>query len=150
MENKGAFTKVLAIGGTALVWLPVVAPLTFGLVRLIQSGHVLFDYLMPAELAPLVLVGAGLLLWAAIRAKWRWQVLVWILGTAFVLLVGSQAVAMVTGLADGRIEATGWQWALTLGMLIGYDLAVVAMGVLGICLCKHVFNQNPVQREDIE
>jgi hypothetical protein len=58
--------------------------------------------------------------------------------------VGAQALAVVTGLADGRIEATGWQWALTLGMLLGYDLAVVAMGVYGFLLCKHVCKQPPV------
>jgi len=144
MGNKGLFTKILAISGTVLVWLPVIAPLTFGLIRLIQSGHFLFDYLMPAEVALVVLVGAGLLLWAAIRAKWRWQLLVWILGIAIVLLVGAQALAVITGLADGSIAPTGWQWVLTLGMLIGYDLAVVAMGVYGICLCKYVFAQVPV------
>lgn len=144
MEKKDTFTKVLAIGGTILVWLPVVAPLTFGLVRLIQSGHFLFDYLMPAEVAPVVLIGSGLLLWASTRAKWNWRLMAWIWGIAIVLLVVSQVVAMVTGLADGRIAATGWQWAVTLGMLLGYDLAVVAMGVFGICLCKHVYKGPPV------
>lgn len=141
MVNKGGLTKTLSIAGTVLLWLPVLAPLMFGLLRLLRGGSLMVDFLMPAELAPVVLVGAGLVLWAAIRAKWRWQWVMWLIIAAVVLLVGSQALAVVTGLADGRIAPEGWQYILTLGGIIAYDLVVIALGVVGILLCKDLFNK---------
>lgn len=140
MVNKGGLTKTLSIAGTVLLWLPVLVPLVFGLLRLLRGGPLMVDFLMPAELAPVVLVGAGLVLWAAIRAKWRWQWVMWLIIAAVVLLVGSQAVAVVTGLADGRIPPEGWQYLLTMGGIIAYDLVVIVLGVVGILLCKDIFN----------
>jgi hypothetical protein len=59
MEKKSAFTKLLAVGGTVLVWLPLLAPVVFSLLarRLFQ-----FDYLMPVELFPIAFLGGGALL----------------------------------------------------------------------------------------
>ena len=68
MENKGVLTKILAIAGTVLVWLPILAPILFTTIRFIQRHMFRFDYLMSAELFPAVLVGGGILLWAALRA----------------------------------------------------------------------------------
>ena len=63
MKPTNRLTKFLAISGTILVGLPVVAPIVFSLIRLVQGGSFMFDYLMPGELALLVLIGAGLLIW---------------------------------------------------------------------------------------
>ncbi len=68
MGKRDAFTKILAIAGTVLVWLPVAAPFFFSIIAFAQGRVFRFDYLMPAELFPAVLLGAGLLLWAAFRA----------------------------------------------------------------------------------
>jgi hypothetical protein len=43
-------------------------------------------------------------------------------------------LAEVTGLASGEIEPGGWQWALVIGMILVYALAVVAIGVGGVLL----------------
>lgn len=59
MNNRGGFTKGLAAAGTVLVFLPLLAPLFFGIIRLVQAGIFQVDYLMPAELLPLVLIGGG-------------------------------------------------------------------------------------------
>ncbi len=88
MQNKNAFTKFLAILGTILAWLPVVAPLFFGIVVLIRAGLFRFDYLMPAEGALLVLGGGLLLLWAALRARTLRALIGWTLGVAVLLLFG--------------------------------------------------------------
>ena len=141
MKNKNILNKILAVAGTVLVWLPVLAPVFFSAVVSIRSGRFRIDYLMPAELSPLVLAGGLLLLWAALRMR-RYRALIgWVLGAAVVLLFASQGLAVVTGLADGRIEPTGWQGALVLGMLIGYDLAVILLGVGGILLIRDVFRR---------
>src|SRR5512137_1692582 len=136
LQSKAILSKILAVFGTLLVWLPVAAPVFFSVVGLIDSGFFNFDYLMPAELFPLVLVGGILLLWAALRMHERRALIGWVLGAALVLLIASQGLAVATGLADGRIEPTGWQGALVLGMLIAYDLAVIVLGVAGILLVR--------------
>jgi hypothetical protein len=142
MSNTGWLSKTLAIVGTFLAWLPVIALVIITGAMLMRSGEFHFDYLIPAELFPVFLAGGLLLLWAAIRAK-RYRI--WIgagLGTAVFLLVGGQGFAVATGLATGVTEPVGWQWALVLGAIILYDLAVIAVGVGGILLIKNLFQKS--------
>ncbi len=61
MKRTGVLTKVLAIIGAALVWFPVAATVVTAVAGSITSRTVRLDYLMPAELFPSVLAGAGLL-----------------------------------------------------------------------------------------
>jgi hypothetical protein len=139
MGNKGTFTKILAIAGTVLVWFPILAPVLISIIFFVQEGVFRLDYLMPAELFPFALAGGLLLLWAAIRARSQRGLIGWGLGITAGLLVGGQALAVATGLASGETEATGWQWALVLGSLIAYILALIAVGVGGILLLKDLF-----------
>jgi hypothetical protein len=139
MEKKGILTKVMTIVGTGLVWLPILAPVAFYVIRFIEGRILLFDYLMPAELFPVALIGAGLLMWAALRARSRRGIIGWGLGIAIGTLVGGQALAVVTGLASGDIEPTGWQWVLVLASLAGYSLALVAIGIGGVLLIRDLF-----------
>ena len=64
MEKRDTLTKILAIAGTALVWFPILAPVLLAIAAFIGEGRFLLDYLMPAELCPVALLGGGLLLWA--------------------------------------------------------------------------------------
>jgi hypothetical protein len=138
MDNKNVLTRTLALSGTILIWLPIAAPLVLAVPAAIRQHRLLVDYLMPAELFPLVLFGGALLLWAALRQR-AYRVLIGAgLGSALLFLVGSQALAVRTGLADGRTPIGGWQWALVLGMLVGYILAVIATGVGGVLMMKKV------------
>ena len=105
------------------------------------------DYLIPAEIFPVVLVGGLLLLWAAIRARARLKLVIWGLVAAVVLLVGSQLVAVLTGLASGETEPAGWQWMLSLAGIIGYELCEVLLGVAGILLIRDLFRK-PVVSEN--
>ena len=135
MNRRGVLTTVLAVTGTILVWLPLLAPVFFSTVVFFQSGifHTI-DYLMPAELFLLVLVGGLLLLWAALQVRQRRWLIGGSLLAAVVLLFAMQGLAVVTGLASGETEAAGWQFALVLGMVFGYILAVLVLGVGGILL----------------
>jgi hypothetical protein len=139
MEKKGAFTKTLVIAGTVLVWLPILAPLLFTVGPLIRARIFRLDYLMPAELFPLALLGGGLLLWAALRARARRALIGGSLASSVVLPVAGQALAAVTGLASGRTEPTGWPWAFVLASLALYVLALVALGVGGVLLACDLF-----------
>lgn len=139
MAKKGILTKILAVLGTALAWFPILAPVLFAVFRYIQSGRILIDYLMPAELFPVALVGSLLLLWAALRAHSQLRPIGWGLGGAVGLLVGTQALAVVTGLASGATEPGGWPWAIVIAGLAGYVLALVLIAVGGSLLVKDVF-----------
>jgi hypothetical protein len=48
------------------------------------------------------------------------------------LLVGSQGLAVITGLASGRHPAEGWRFGVVMAMYGLFLAAVVALGVAGI------------------
>jgi len=141
MKNNSLLNKILTISGLTLVWLPILIPLVFLVVHLISTGSFLFDFLMPAELGLMVFIGAGLLMWASISNHTRIKWIAWGYGIAVVLLLGGQGLAVLTGLASGDIAASGWKYNLVLGMMIGYDLAVVALGLGGIMLAIDLFRK---------
>lgn len=135
MEDRTRkMNRFLAVGGVVLVWFPVAAAIVFAAINLFSTGKFMIDYLFPAELGLGVLIGGAALVWAAIRSRARVKWVCWTLGVGVALLLGSQAVAAATGLASGAIEPEGWQFALTIGMLLGYDLCVVLLGVGGVLL----------------
>ncbi|HNT24046.1 MAG TPA: hypothetical protein PKM21_06765 [Anaerolineales bacterium] len=139
MKNNDLLTKILAAAGTALVWIPVLLPVVFWLGGLVRRGRGNFDFLIPAELSPLVIIGGGLLLWAALRVHTQVKLIAWSLGIGVVMLVASQLLAVVTGLASGETAMGGWQWALVLAGLVIYTLAVIALGIDGIRLLQYLF-----------
>jgi hypothetical protein len=139
MENKGIFTKILAIAGTVLVWFPILAPILITTILFIQEQIFRLDYLMPAELGLFAFGGGIILLAAAIRAHSHAKLIGWGLGIALITIVGGQALAVVTGLADGSTAMGGWQWILVLGSLVVYVLAVIEVGIGGILLLRDVF-----------
>lgn len=139
MEKPNALTKGLALAGAILVWLPLAAPLALSAIGVFTRGFFRLDYLMPAELLPLVVAGGLLLVWASARARARRRWIGWSLAAALLSLVTSQAVAVATGLATGTTPPTGWEWALVLALLVGYILAVVALGLGGIWLVRGLY-----------
>ena len=136
MGKTSVLTRGLAVIGTALVWLPLVLALMFGIVRTVEIGRLHGDWLLPAELFPLALVGGLMLLWAARRARSRLALIGWSLVVAVALLFGGQALAVVTGLASGETPAVGWQWAIVTAMIIGYAVATAVIGVGGLLLVR--------------
>jgi hypothetical protein len=134
--KKDTISKILAVAGTALVWIPLLAPLLFSVVSLAQTRIFRFDYLMPAELFPMVLLGGIMLLTAALLVRSHRALIGWSLGLAAGLLVAGQALAVATGLASGAAEPTGWPWALVVAAFAGYTLAVIASGVGGWLLFR--------------
>ena len=91
---------------------------------------------MPFELFPLILLGSGLLIWAATRGKARLRPICWSFGAAAALLVISQVLAVVSGLASGRIEPTGFWWTIVLILLAASAAALLTLAVGGILLLK--------------
>ena len=149
MDKKDSLTKVLAIAGTVLAWLPILTPFLFSALFFIRAGRFRFDYLMPAEMFLFFIVGGALLVWAALRARSRRRLIAWALGIAVVSVVGGQLLAVATGLASGETEATGWPLALVLGSIAVYSLAVVAVGVGGVLLLGDLFRPRGLPAESL-
>jgi hypothetical protein len=143
MNRKWSVTKTLAAMGTVLVWLPILVPIVISLTRLISVRHFNLDYLMPAELFPVVFFGGVLLVWAAVRARSHLALIAWALIVAAIMLFGGQALAVATGLASGETEPGGLGWALVVATLAIYSLAVIAMGAGGILLIRDLWKPRP-------
>jgi hypothetical protein len=139
IPRKDRFTKILTFSGTFLVILPILAPVVFALLFLLRSGRFHFDYLMPAELFPMVLVGGILLIWAALRARSHLKLIGWSFGLMFAFLFGGQLIAVVSGLASGQTEITSPWWGVVLAALGGYCFLVILMAIGGMLLLRELF-----------
>ena len=135
-------TKRLAIIGCIFLWLPLVAPVIFALRYFRGSGKFMLDYLLPFEIFPLVLLGSGLLIWAAIRSKLRLKHISWGFAAAVALLVVGLVLAQVSGLASGRIEPDGTWDTIVAGLLIAADIALVVTAVGGTLLVRDLLNKS--------
>jgi len=143
MGKNNKLAKVLAVIGTFLVWLPILAPVLFSVLFFARAGFFRIDYLMPAELFLSTLVGAGLLLWAARLADLKWKLIGWGLGAAVLLLIASQGLAVVTGLASGAIEPQGVWWIVVLALLAAFLIADVLIVAGSIILLRQLFGASP-------
>lgn len=141
MEKKDNLTKFLAVAGTVLVWIPFIAPVFFSIAFFIRAGGFHFDYLMPAELSLVALAGALLLIWASSRARMRLKIILWGLIIAILSLAFSLILAVVTGLASGATERTGWQWAIVVVLLVVYIISIIWIGIGGILLVRDLYKR---------
>lgn len=139
MSQKNRLNIFLAVLGTLLVWIPILAPAFFTVVRYVRSGLFRFDYLMPAELGLLAFAGGLLLFWVSIRIHVYQKVVATCLATMFLTLVGGMALASATGSASGAMDRAGWQWTLVALSLVLYSIALVILVFCGLFLVKEVF-----------
>lgn len=138
MDKSSVLTKTLAVIGVLFAWTPLLAPLSFGMIRLAQTGRLRVDYLMPAEIAPVAFVGGGLLLWAAFRAGAYRRAVGWSVAVMAAMLAGMATAATATGLASGASPAEGWRLWLVDGLLAGYAVALGVLAVTGTMLLMHL------------
>lgn len=141
MNKTGGLSKSLALVGCILVWLPIILPLIFGLLSSASGDIFRVDYLMPAELFIMVLIGGCFLVWASIRAHAMIKVVAWGLGVAVLMLAAGMVIAQLSGLASGAIEPNGLWWGVVVASLIIYILGIITMGVGGILLIKELFQK---------
>jgi hypothetical protein len=133
MQKKDNLSKTLTIGGTILVWLPILAPFILGLIVLVVDGNFLFDYLMPGELFMVVFAGSAFLIWAAIRTRSRQKIIFWGSGIA--------AVSLVTLMLVGGVQPGTSEYVVVMTLLILYWLAIMLVGVGGFLLFKDLFKK---------
>jgi hypothetical protein len=134
MQKKDIFTRILAIAGTIIAWFILLAPFVLAIASFLIERIIRFDFLLPAELFPVALVGGGLLLWASLRRHARRRLIGGSFAVAAGVLIIGQVVALVTGLASGETEPTGMWVTLGFISLILYWLALFGLGWGGILL----------------
>ena len=142
-HRKDKLTKTLAIVGTLLVWFPILAPIILTMLFLFKSGMFRFDYLMPAELFLFALVGGIVLVWAAYRAGTLLKLVAWSLGIATGMLIGTQGLAVVTGLASGETEPEGTPMILVITVYIFFLVMLVVTGISGLLLVRDLTRGEP-------
>ncbi len=147
MRIKAIVSRILALLGTLLVWFPVLAPL-LGMLEYVRrppdyEGPFNFDYLIPAELFPMALLGGVLLILAELLAGQKGhlhrRLIFWGIGIALAMLAGGQFVAIVSGLASGATQPPSFWWDVVLSALAFYVLGLMVMGIGGMLLLRDLF-----------
>lgn len=90
-----------------------------------------------AELFPLTFLGGILLVISAMLRHLYRKLIIWSFIIAVTSLVLGQALAVITGLANGDISPSGWQWMLVMLTIIIYIIGLIGVGVGGILLLKN-------------
>lgn len=139
MAIKDRLTKFLAITGTILACIPVLLPVFFWVFTASRDRPRNFDFILPAEFFPLALIGAFLLYWAARRARSHHRLIGWSLLVAITSLGSGQALAVVTGLADGSREPAGLFCVLVIASIAIYILTLFFLAAEGILLINSLF-----------
>ena len=137
--KKIFLTRSLVIAGVILTWFPILATLITAVFASIIERSFLFDFLMPAELGVFAILGTSLLLWAAIRLKSMIKPIAWSLALMIILLFGSQALAVATGLATGERPSSDAMFYVVMGMLMMYSVILILPAILGTRLLRQAF-----------
>jgi hypothetical protein len=145
MEKHPLLTRLLAIAGTVLVCLVLLSPVVFGVFRWLRAGWFTLDYLMPAELSPVALLGGLLLVAASVLARSLRGLIIGGLVAAVLLLVGFQWVAVVSGLASGETEAWVIWWAIVFAGIALFIIALICVAVGGVLLLRRLFSRASAQ-----
>lgn len=142
-KQKSALSKIFALSGAVLLWAPIAFMLVTAVVGSFMSHRFLFDYLMLAELFPLVALGLVLLILAAILSRTFIKWFAWGAGAALASLAASQLIATATGLASGSTSPNGLAFGVVIASIVVFNIVVVALAVLGITLVRRLFRKNP-------
>lgn len=138
MKKKVRLLRILVYIGAACIWLPLITPLIFSIIHLFMTGSLMIDYLMPAELLPMVLVGGVLFTYIAFRIRSHRLIISLSAAGTVLLFLAISVAASLTGLASGANEPEGWRLFLVMSLLAGYIIDVIVLGLGGISLIKHM------------
>ncbi len=142
-KQRSVLTKIFAISGTLLLWAPILFMFVTAIVGSILGKTLLFDYLMLAELFPIVALGLVLLVLASLLCGTFRKWFGWGSVAALVALASGQIFASVSGLASGALAENGAALAVVIASIVVYNIVVVALAILGILLIRRLFQKEP-------
>ena len=142
-KQRSVLTKIFAISGTLLLWAPILFMFVTATVGSIMRKALLFDYLMLAEMFPIVALGLVLLVLASLLCRTFRKWFGWGSVAALVALTSGQIFASVSGLASGALAENGAAFAVVIASIVVYNIVVAALAILGILLIRRLFRKEP-------
>ncbi len=142
-KQRSVLTKIFTISGTLMLWAPILFMFVTAIVGSIIRKALLFDYLMLAELFPIVALGLVLLVLASLLSRTFRKWFGWGSVAALVTLSCGQIFASVSGLASGALAENGAAFAVVIASIVIYNIIVVALAILGILLIRRLFRKEP-------
>ena len=142
-KQRSVLTKIFTISGTLMLWAPILFMFVTAIVGSIMRKALLFDYLMLAEMFPIVALGLVLLVLASLLSGTFRKWFGWGSVAALVTLSCGQIFASVSGLASGALAENGAAFAVVIVSIVIYNIIVVALAILGILLIRRLFRKEP-------
>ncbi len=142
-KQKSALAKIFAVSGTLLLLAPILFMLVTAVVGSIADNRLLFDYLMLAELFPLVALGLVLLVLGSITSRVLPKWIGWTSAAALILLAASMIFAQASGLSSGVQSMQSGAFVLVVIGIALYNVLILGIAILGILLVKKLFQKQP-------
>ena len=143
LKQKTALTKIFAVSGTIVLWAPILFLFVTAIVGSIAGKTLLFDYLMLAELFPIVALGLILLVLASLLSRTFRKWFGWGSVAALLALTGAQILATASGLASGALAESGGVFATVIAAIVIYNVIVGALAILAMILLRRLFQKQP-------
>jgi len=140
-KQKNALTKIFAISGTIMLWAPILFMFLTAIFGSIARKTLLFDYLMLAEMFPIVALGLVLLIFTTLLTRTFRKWFGWGSVAALVTLVAGNMIAVASGLASGTTSESGPYFAVVITSIIIFNILVVALAILAIVLVQRIFQK---------
>jgi hypothetical protein len=149
-RQKSALTKIFAVAGAVLLWAPILFMFLTAIVGSIARKSLIMDYLLLAEVFPIVALGLVLLVLATLLSRSFRKLIGWGSAAALLALVATNIVAAATGLASGAIKPEGAPLIATNICIAIFDILILVLAILAIFLLKHIFRKEPNQAPEAE
>lgn len=140
-KRKLTLSKAFAVAGTLLLIVPILFLFVTSVVGSIASKSLLFDYLMLAELFPVVALGLILLVLASLLSRILPKWIGWCSAAALILLAGAVLYANASGLSSGALSMDSGAFVVAFTAIALYNLLIFEIAILGILLIKRLFEQ---------
>ena len=145
-KQKTALTKVFAVSGTIMLWAPIVFMFVTAIVGSIAGKALLFDYLMLAELFPIVALGLMLLVFASLLSHTFRKWFGWGSVAALIALTGAQILSTASGLSSGALAESGGVFVAVIAAIIVYNVIIGALAIFAILLLRRLFQKQPFSK----
>ena len=131
-----------------MLWAPILFMFLTAIIGSIAGKALLFDYLMLAELFPIIALGLVLLVLTTLLTKTFRKWFGWGSVAALVALTTGQVLAVTSGLASGALPESGGIFVTVIASIVIYNVLVVALAILAILLLRRIFRKEPEKEAD--
>ena len=142
-KQKAALTKVFAVSGTVVLWALILFLFVTAIIGSIAGKALLFDYLMLAELFPIVALGLILLVLSSLLSRTFRKWFGWGSVAALLALTSAQILATASGLASGALAESGGVFVTVIAAIVIYNIIIGALAILAILLLRRLFQKQP-------